>query len=43
MIKIYNEAYSTPEIVKNAPYTAGEIASDNWTHKFTREQAAYPL
>jgi glycine dehydrogenase len=43
LIKIKQEAYSTPEIVKNAPYTAAEIASENWPHKFTREQAAYPL
>lgn len=43
LIKIKEEAYSMPEIVKNAPYTAAEIASENWPHKFTREQAAYPL
>ena len=27
LIKIREEAYSMPEIVKNAPYTAAEIAS----------------
>ena len=29
-------------VLKNAPHTAQEIASDNWTHPYSREQAAYP-
>lgn len=29
-------------ILKNAPHTAQEIASDNWSHPYSREQAAYP-
>jgi glycine dehydrogenase len=29
-------------VLKNAPHTAREIASDDWTHPYTREQAAYP-
>lgn len=29
-------------VLKNAPHTAHEIASDNWSHTYTREQAAYP-
>ncbi len=30
-------------VLKNAPHTAEEIASDEWRHPYTRQQAAYPL
>jgi len=30
-------------VLKNAPHTADEVTSDEWTHPYTREQAAYPL
>ncbi len=30
-------------VLKNAPHTAFEIASDNWNHKYSREKAAYPI
>lgn len=30
-------------VLKNAPHTALEITSDGWDHKYSREQAAYPL
>ena len=30
-------------VLKNAPHTAVAIAADNWTHPYTREQAAFPL
>jgi glycine dehydrogenase len=30
-------------VLKNAPHTAEEAASDDWRHPYTREQAAYPL
>lgn len=30
-------------LLKNAPHTAEEIASDNWTHDYTRKEAAFPL
>jgi glycine dehydrogenase len=30
-------------VLKNAPHTAGAIASDDWSHPYTREQAAFPL
>jgi glycine dehydrogenase len=30
-------------VLKNAPHTALEIASDTWTHPYSRAQAAYPL
>ena len=29
--------------VKMAPHTAAEVSSDNWSHPYTRAQAAYPL
>jgi glycine dehydrogenase len=29
--------------LKNAPYTADMIASDNWNHPYSREQAAFPV
>ncbi len=29
--------------LKNAPHTAAEIAAEDWTHPYTREQAAFPL
>ena len=29
--------------LKNAPHTALEIASEAWSHAYTREQAVYPL
>jgi glycine dehydrogenase len=28
--------------LKNAPHTADQIASDNWNHPYSREQAAFP-
>jgi glycine dehydrogenase len=30
-------------VLKNAPHTAGEVLSDDWTHPYSREQAAFPL
>ncbi len=32
----------TDNVLKNAPHPAQEIASDNWNHPYSREQAAYP-
>ena len=29
--------------VRMAPHTAAEVCADNWTHPYSREQAAYPL
>ncbi len=29
--------------LKNAPHTAAEIAADAWPHRYSREQAAFPL
>ena len=30
-------------LLKNAPHTAGAVASDVWDHPYSREQAAFPL
>jgi len=30
-------------VLKNAPHTAGAIAADDWSHPYSREQAAFPL
>ena len=30
-------------VLKNAPHTADEVTSDEWTHPYSRQQAAYPL
>jgi glycine dehydrogenase len=29
--------------LKNAPHTADTVASDNWNHPYSREQAAFPV
>jgi glycine dehydrogenase len=29
-------------MLKKAPHTARQIASENWDHPYTREQAAFP-
>ncbi len=30
-------------VLKNAPHTAGMVTSDDWSHAYSREQAAFPL
>ncbi len=30
-------------VLKNAPHTAAAIAADDWTHPYSRQQAAFPL
>ncbi len=30
-------------LLKNAPHTADQIASDAWNRPYSREQAAYPV
>ena len=37
------KADPSDNVLKNAPHTAEEIASGNWTHPYSREKAAYPL
>jgi glycine dehydrogenase len=29
--------------LKNAPHTAAELTATNWEHRYTREEAAYPV
>ncbi|MFT3930297.1 MAG: aminomethyl-transferring glycine dehydrogenase [Spongiibacteraceae bacterium] len=29
--------------LKNAPHTAAELVADKWEHRYTREEAAYPV
>jgi len=51
LIAIYHEiqeiAYGTADakdnVLKNAPHTAREATSDNWTHPYSRAKAIYPL
>ena len=33
----------TDNVLKNAPHTADEVTSDEWTHPYSRQQAAFPL
>jgi glycine dehydrogenase len=35
-------ASRTDNLLKNAPHPASVLVSDNWTHPYGREQAAYP-
>jgi glycine cleavage system P protein (glycine dehydrogenase) len=43
MTAIENGAADTKNnLLKNAPHTADQIASDNWNRPYTREQAAFP-
>ena len=40
---IDGKADPVDNVLKNAPHTAEEVASDTWTHPYAREQAAFPL
>ena len=40
--EISDSANTTDTPLKNAPHTALEIASENWSNSYTRELAAYP-
>src|SRR3954470_15922595 len=41
IISIHAELAKAPEIVKNAPHTALELAGE-WKHRYSREEAAFP-
>ncbi len=51
MISIYEEikaieegkADKTDNVLKNAPHTMEQICLDEWNHKYTRQEAAFPL
>jgi len=30
-------------VLKRAPHTASSVTADEWTHPYSREQAAFPL
>ena len=32
----------TDNVLKNAPHTLAEVTASDWTHPYTREQAAFP-
>ena len=34
---------ATDNVLKNAPHTADAVSADDWSHPYSREQAAYPL
>jgi len=36
------EVDATDNVLKNAPHTAAAITADDWSHPYTREQAAFP-
>jgi glycine dehydrogenase len=36
-------AHPKDNLLKNAPHTAAAVSSDDWTHPYSREQAAFPL
>ncbi|MBA3648229.1 MAG: aminomethyl-transferring glycine dehydrogenase [Chitinophagales bacterium] len=40
---IDGDADKTDNVLKNAPHTAFEVTSDEWSHKYPRVKAAYPL
>jgi glycine dehydrogenase len=40
---IDGEADPKDNVLKNAPHTASAIASDEWTHPYSREEAVFPL
>ena len=44
-IRMVEEGKSDPKdnALKNAPHTAEMVTASEWNHKYTREQAAYPL
>ncbi len=40
---VEGRADARDNVLKNAPHTAEEVSSDEWSHPYSREQAAYPL
>jgi glycine dehydrogenase len=40
---VTGKANRTDNVLKNAPHTAESIASANWSHPYSREEAAFPL
>ena len=40
---IDGKADKIDNVLKNAPHTASAVTADEWTHPYSREQAAFPL
>ncbi len=40
---VQGRADKTDNVLKNAPHTAAAIAASDWSHPYSREQAAFPL
>jgi len=40
---IDGKADPADNVLKGAPHTAAAVSADNWSHPYSREQAAYPL
>ena len=40
---IDGKADAKDNVLKNAPHTAGAVTAADWTHPYSREQAAFPL
>jgi glycine dehydrogenase len=40
---IDGKADNQDNVIKNAPHTVKSVASDNWSHTYSREKAVYPL
>jgi glycine dehydrogenase len=40
---IDGKANRLDNVLKNAPHTAAAVSADEWTHPYSREQAAFPL
>jgi len=40
---IDGRADAKDNVLKNAPHTASEVTADDWSHPYSREQAAFPL
>jgi glycine dehydrogenase len=40
---IDGKADKTDNVLKNAPHTSATVMADDWSHKYSREQAAFPL
>jgi glycine dehydrogenase len=40
---VRGKAHPTDNVLKNAPHTAEAIAAADWSHPYSREQAAFPL
>lgn len=37
------EADAEDNVLKNAPHTVAEVTADDWTHAYSRQQAAFPV